>query len=266
MLSFRQTAARDVPQLSDLWLACFEDTPQAVKLFFERNKSDLHGYAATEDGAVIAAVYLIDCTLNGRQAHYLCGAATLPSHRKRGVMSALIDYALGDAAARGDSFSVLLPANDGLYRFYARLGYQKGCTAHALTLDCACDEDAASGSPDVMRLQQDCQRRSFLLWSREYLAFAEAYYACYGAKALTSGEVFALYEQDGDLAEVFYAVYTRLDALKALLHAQGVRRFRLWGNGDNPLFAGTPPHSYGMIRPLDGTEVPGGVYIGLTLS
>ena len=149
MLSFRQTAARDVPQLSDLWLACFEDTPQAVKLFFERNKSDLHGYAATEDGAVIAAVYLIDCTLNGRQAHYLCGAATLPSHRKRGVMSALIDYALGDAAARGDSFSVLLPANDGLYRFYARLGYQKGCTAHALTLDCACDEDAASGNRPI---------------------------------------------------------------------------------------------------------------------
>lgn len=266
MLNCRKTAARDVPQLLRLWLACFEDTPQAAKLFFERNKSDLHGYAAEKNNTIIAAVYLVDCILNGKQAHYLCGAATLPAQRGRGVMSALIAFALDDAARRGDCYSVLLPADEGLYRFYARLGYLESCTAHTLTLDCGSETGDAFGTPDVMRLQQVCQRDSFLLWSREYIDFAKAYYGCYGARVLESGEVFALFEQDGSFAEVFYAVYTRLDALKAMLFAQGVRRFRIWGNGCNPLFAQTVPQKYGMLRPLNGTQAPEGVYIGLTLS
>ena len=266
MLTCRKAEAGDVPRLEEIWLGCFEEKTEAVKLFFERNKGELHSYAAEENGTIIAAVHLIDCMLDGSKAHYLCGAATLPRFRGRGVMSALIAFALDDAKKRGDCFSVLLPANEGLYRFYAGLGYTEGCCVRTLTLDCGDSDAEAFGKPDTAALQKACLYESFLLWSRDHIQFARDYYGCYGTKVLESSEVFALYEQDGDFAEVIYAVFTRLDALKALLHRKGVRRFTLPGGGGNPLFEQAKSQKYGMIRPLDGAEAPQGVYIGLTLS
>lgn len=38
-------------------------------------------------------------------------------------MSSLIEYALMDSFKEGDKASVLLPANEGLYSYYGRLGY-----------------------------------------------------------------------------------------------------------------------------------------------
>ena len=41
-----------------------------------------------------------------------------------GIMAALIGHALKDAADRGDRYSLLLPADEPLYRYYARFGYR----------------------------------------------------------------------------------------------------------------------------------------------
>lgn len=42
-------------------------------------------------------------------------------------MSRLINFALDDAKNNGDVYSLLFPANDGLYGFYAKLGYAPSC-------------------------------------------------------------------------------------------------------------------------------------------
>lgn len=268
MVTFLPVAASDTPALKALWLACFEEKPEAVDLFFDRLTAYCHGYKAMDDGAVIAALYLVDCTLNGRQAHYLCGASTRPDYRQRGVMRGLIAYALDDAKRRGDVFSVLCPADEGLYRFYGRLGYLAKCAARTVTLTRQ-ELDApraASGTPDVQALQSLCCHKNFLLWNKEYIDFAAAYYGVYGVQAITSADAFALCEKERSTAVIYYAVYRDFQALKSLLQTIEADTYILTGSGSQPLFSGAKRSVSGMIYPLTHENPPDDVFIGITLN
>ena len=263
---YRSAESGDIPRLCGLWLSCFDEKPEAAKCFFERNLSDTHGYLAEENGEIIAAVYLIDCRLRGQRAHYLCGAATKPSHRGRGVMSRLIGFALDDAVRRGDRFSTLLPADEGLYRFYAQLGYTAGCEVRTRAFDCGAESPASAGEPDTQALQRLCCKDRSLFWDQSFIDFAGRYYGCYGVKTLKSAYALAFADCDNGCADVFYALYNDISELKSLLSAEGVRRFSLAGCGENPLFSGAPAKKYGMIKSLTDENPPDGVYIGITLS
>ena len=262
---YRQMNARDIPALTELWLCCFEEDREAVKLFFKRNLSDTHGYLAEHEHQPIAALYLIDCTLCGKKAHYLCGAATLPAYRGKGIMSALVEFALSDAKLRGDSFSTLLPADEGLYRFYARLGYLPNGAAASVSLNAEKGE-IAPGEPETALLQTSCHHDNFLLWNKDYIAFAEKYYSCYGVKIFKSRNALAFCEQDSERTDVLYAIYNDIKELKALLYQNGVRKFTLLGAAESPLLQNAQPFRCGMLRALDNSKISEHFYIGITLS
>lgn len=267
MIHYRKCVPSDLDALKALWLACFEEREDAADLFFNRNIKSCHAYVAEDRDTVVAALYLIDCTLNGIQAHYLCGAATLKSYRKRGIMSALIEYALEDAQNRGDRYSFLLPASETLYRFYAKFGYRPDCSVKTAVFETANAEDTeSSGQPDLQALQKACYQNNFLLWNNSFISFAAEYYACYGVKTAASENAFAIYDAEDGFAEVLYAVFNGIKELKALLGSQGVRKFRLTGKADDPLFSDSEEETCGMIRPLGNADFPEkGIYIGITL-
>ena len=265
-MKFRTVTKTDLPGLLSLWLVCFDDKREAAQLFFERNLSDTHGYLAENNGEIAAAVYLTDCRLTGLPSHYLCGAATLPGYRGRGVMTELIGFALADAAARGDCYSVLMPAEESLYGFYAKMGYQPVGRACRTGLETVCGTAQSRGEPDFIELQRSCFKDKFLLWNKNYLCFARDYYACYGVKSLQTESVFALYETRGTDGDVIYAVFNDIKELKMLLYAVGVRRFTLTGSAVQTVFKGCTPSVCGMARPLKhGLALPDSVYIGVTL-
>lgn len=269
MTIYRLAQPRDLPPLKTLWLQCFQEEEAAAALFFAESPQFGHAYLAERGTEIIAAVYLLDCRLCGAQAHYLCGAATLPACRGQGVMTALIHTALGDAVRRGNRYSVLLPADGGLYDFYARMGYLP--LGAVCRKEFACDGAFAAQERSALRewekLQTVCHRDSFLLWNQKEIDFAGRYYACYGVHMIQNSCVVALYEQNGSSADVFYAAYTSLEELKRQLAAAGVRRFTLTGSAANPDFAGCHPQTYGMVKPLgQGVALPAHVFIGLTLS
>ena len=267
MIHYRKCNPSDLEALKALWLACFEEREDAADLFFNRNISACHAYAAEDSGTVVAALYLIDCTLNGFQAHYLCGAATLKRYRKRGIMSALIEYALEDAQNRGDRYSLLLPANEALYRFYARLGYRPDCYVKTAVFETADTGGALNdGQPDLQELQKACFQNNFLLWNNDFISFAAAYYACYGVKTAASENAFAIYDAENEFAQVLYAVFNDIKELKHLLASRGIRSFRLTGKADDPLFSDSEKETCGMLRPLGNADVPQeGIYLGITL-
>ena len=113
-----------------LWLSCFDEDQTAVNLIFDSDLFD--GCCAVVDDRIVSALYLVKGTLNGEKSHYLCGASTDKSFRGNGIMSRLIDFALNDAKNNGDVYSLLFPANDGLYGFYTKLGYALNCTVKAV--------------------------------------------------------------------------------------------------------------------------------------
>ena len=256
----------DLPVLKRLWLTCFEERGEAAELFFQRNKSTFHAYACEMDGTLVSALYLIDGSLHGAAAHYLCGAATLPAFRGRGLMSALIRYALADAVKRGDRYSLLFPASDGLYDFYARCGYRPACAAKSAVLTADTDRTVRGGQPDLQALQAAIPADNAFCWRSEFIRFAADYYGCYGAKTAQSADAFAIYQPDGECTEVIYAVYRERDDLKALLQAEGIGRFRLTAPAASPLLQGCIIRPFGMIRPLSGDTLPADVYLGITLN
>ena len=264
MTAYRVCTRRDLPQLKGVWLSCFEEREDAAELFFEENASTFHAYACEEDGKIVSALYLIDCTLNSAPAHYLCGAATLPDHRRRGIMAGLITYALEDAKRRGDRYSLLFPASGSLYGFYAKFGYLPTCAEKTAELDTVTERQCCGGSPDLQELQGK-HIKDRLIWADGFIRFAADYYACYGAKTAQSADAFAICESDGGFAEVIYALYREIDDLKALLGANGISRFRLTAPANSPQIDGGITKPSGMILPLSGDAPPENVFIGITL-
>lgn len=115
-------------QLENIWKKCFFDTDAGTEFVFENIYPDSRCYCCFADDVCCASLYLIGGEIQDeggafQRAHYLFGAATLPEYRKEGIMSSLIEYALKDSFKEGDRASVLLPANEGLYSYYGKLGY-----------------------------------------------------------------------------------------------------------------------------------------------
>ena len=268
---YRKAGIGDINELKKLWLTCFEDSEEAVGIFFERNKNTYHAYVAVIDGKIISALYLIDCKLGGECAHYLCGAATLPEYRKRGIMSALIEYSLNDAKSRGDRYSVLLPANAWLYRFYGSHGYRTVCSVsraevRRYELEADCGEITKTESPDFEKIQSGFKKNNFLYWNNNFLRFAIDYYACYGVKTVFSQNVVAIFEEENGVCNVFYTAYNDLKELETLLlNNSGAKRFVIFGKCGEGFFNNSKKEKYGMARALSSKPLPNDIYIGITL-
>lgn len=262
---YRACTIHDLPALKTIWLSCFDEREDAAELFLRRNLATCHVYACETDGDLVAALYLIGCVLGGKRAHYLCGAATLPAYRGRGIMSALIAYALKDASKCGDRYSLLLPAEESLYRYYARFGYRPTCAMKHAVLTTDTDRTVRGGTLKLMELQAASVASSCLIWEEAFIRFTADYYGCYGARTVQSADAFAIYQPDGDKVEVIYALYRDIDALKALLRAENIRCFSLTGAADDASFKGSVKRPYGLILPLDRETDPDNVFIGITL-
>lgn len=273
-LSFRKADYSDIPKLKKLWTECFNEKQQAVDLLFDKNFENLSAYCVYDGVLIVSALYLVRGHLNGQKAHYLCGVSTLPPYRKRGIMGKLIEYALYNARKNGDVYSLLFPANDGLYSFYERFGYVAACTAKRLSMSRQQLENFKFDSIicdlpyDYEQLQLKCFESNFLLQNNKFIKFAAEYYSVYGVKAVRGKSCFALYEEYDDCTDVFYSAFADFDELKTLLLKNtNARRFVFTGKSDSKIFKNSKSEKCGMIKSLGGDHnIPEDVFIGITLN
>lgn len=267
MIEFFRAEENDIEQLKTLWFLCFDDTKEAVDLFFDENACRMRAYCARDNETVVSALYLLDADLNGQKAHYLCGASTRSDYRKKGIMGRLIDFALESAMQDGDRFSVLMPANLELYGYYSKFGYKAECFAEKRIYlrdellsfdDCRSEEDY-----DFEAMQKISFKDNFLLWNNDFKRFACYYYKLYGTNVICTNNCFALFEENSDCAEVFYAVYSNRSVLaKNLLKKSNAQQFVVWGKAKDKF----NKERYGMIKSLDNNmKIPENVFIGITL-
>lgn len=267
MIKFFRADKNYISQLKNLWLECFDDTEQAVDLFFNENWCQMRAFCAKDNDKVVSALYLIDTALNGHKAHYLCGASTKSDYRKKGIMAKLIDFALEAAKHDGDIFSVLMPANLSLYNYYAKLGYKAECFVgkkfysrdELLNFDdCSIEKEYS-----FEQLQRISFKDNFLFWNDKYRKFAGDYYSLYGSGIICTNDCFAIFEEENGCAEVFYAVSPDEGLLaKRLFENSSAERFVIFGKADN----NSNKEKYGMIKSLDNNhKIPNDVFIGITL-
>ncbi len=114
--------------LKKLWVDTFGDDGEYVNLFFDYDYTAAECFAEISDGEVISVLYLLKgyITAEGKifEGRYLYAAATDLKHRGKGIMAKLIREAQEYIKDKNLSFICLVPADNGLYDYYARFGFE----------------------------------------------------------------------------------------------------------------------------------------------
>lgn len=185
-MEFLKAKSEYNPQLKQMCMLCFDEDEEEVDLMFNGYISSDICYCAIEKDIVAAALYLVPCTMAAKEGlikgHYLYAAATLPQFRGKGIMHALIKYALEEAKKQGDVFSALLPANGSLYDFYKEQGYNEFFAAQNFNIKYADIKEIEYDKKDVTNCSFDnigqlrfnicIDKFGTVLWERKIMDFA----------------------------------------------------------------------------------------------
>jgi predicted acetyltransferase len=138
-VEIRATTDQDSEVFADTLYAAFgrfPETPAEGGGLFSALEPDRRLLAVTADGRPVgtAGAYSFELTLPGQvlaPAAGVTAVGVLPSHRRRGVLSALMRRQLADLRARGEFLSVLLATEALIYR---RFGYGPATFTQRLTV------------------------------------------------------------------------------------------------------------------------------------
>lgn len=127
-MELRHAQRQDVPALKQLWHTCFGDEMSYINLFFDGLFQPLDMVVLLEEGRAVSMAALIPTamTVGGESMPitYLYAMCTHPDCRGRGLGRALLDFAAEHARLRGSLAIALVPADQGLFHFYSRAGYE----------------------------------------------------------------------------------------------------------------------------------------------
>ena len=116
----------DAQNVRELWDMAFGEDKDFNDWFFENifNIDDVLLY--TIDNKIAAMTQMPAYEIKGLGTlTYIYGAATHPDMRRKGIMSQLLEKSFEIDKQNGRVGSMLIPANKGLFDFYARFGYEK---------------------------------------------------------------------------------------------------------------------------------------------
>ena len=108
--------------LKFLWQIVFQEPMEAIDAFFATGFSPDRCRYLTQNDIPVSALYWLDCEYEGGKLAYIYAVATHPDHRGKGLASRLLAETHAVLKERGYAGAVLKPA-EGLFPFYARLGY-----------------------------------------------------------------------------------------------------------------------------------------------
>lgn len=117
------------PLVRQMWKICFEDTDEFLDILFTYKYKNENTLIYFEEGKAVASLQMLPYTINFYRREipfaYLAGLCTLPEHRKKGYMRQLIHEAHKIIYQRNIPLAILIPAEEWLYGFYEKYGYEQ---------------------------------------------------------------------------------------------------------------------------------------------
>jgi predicted acetyltransferase len=111
----------------NIWKEVFEDDDAYMDLYFDEKYKDENTLVALEDNRVVASLQMLPYEITFYEAkvplYYLAGLSTLPDYRNRGLMAQLIQRSHQLMLQRHIPLSILVPAEESLFSYYAGFGY-----------------------------------------------------------------------------------------------------------------------------------------------
>ncbi len=117
------------PLVRQMWKICFGDSDEFLDIHFTYKYKNENTLIYFEGDIAVASLQMLPYTITFYQEKvpfaYLAGLCTLPEYRKRGYMDKLIRKAHRILVDRNIPLSILIPAEDWLFHFYEKYGYEQ---------------------------------------------------------------------------------------------------------------------------------------------
>ncbi len=119
--------------MMELWKDTFHDSSRYIDIVFDAYFQPENAFAFYDGEKLVAALLGVEYQFKSRDEKgetqkykglYLCGLATQPSYRRKGIMSQLMIEAENSAKDRGFDFTFLIPADSHLREYYEMKGYK----------------------------------------------------------------------------------------------------------------------------------------------
>lgn len=106
----------NIDDIVPLWSEAFGDSREDIVFFIDNIRNGVC-LAEFQNDMAVSMLYLVDCCLNSKQAHYIYAACTDSKSRKKGYMAGLIKYCI-------DNYDrvCLIPADEHLVNYYNKQG------------------------------------------------------------------------------------------------------------------------------------------------
>ena len=123
-MEIKNATTDSIPALRLLWKEAFGDTDEFLDIFFGTAFSIERSLCITEKESICAALYWFECEHKEQKIAYIYAVATAKAHRGKGLCTMLMDAAHSTLLQQGFKGAVLVPASDGLFDMYEKMGYK----------------------------------------------------------------------------------------------------------------------------------------------
>lgn len=114
-------------EVKKLWKLCFDDTDEFIEMYFRLRYNSETTMVIQNGDRIVSSLQMpyYTMTFEGTeiQTAYISGACTHPDFRGKGVMAQLLADSFSRMVQKNIPLSILIPANAGLFDYYARTGY-----------------------------------------------------------------------------------------------------------------------------------------------
>lgn len=223
----KNPAPTDENELKDLWKEAFGDTDGFINLFFSLAFSFEHSLCVYESGSVAASLYWFDAHIEERKVAYIYGVATKKEHRSKGFSTALLKAAHKKLKECGYEAAILVPADEGLFKFYGKLGYRECCfidlERHSALAEASAFEKISA--EEYLTLRNSYLPENSIVFDNERLHFLAAITDFYKS----DGFIFAKSNDEQELRIIEF--FGNKAALSSVISALGFREgaVRLYG-------------------------------------
>ncbi|NTV90911.1 MAG: GNAT family N-acetyltransferase, partial [Clostridiales bacterium] len=126
----RPSVPEDIADLKKIWKACFGDEDSYIDFYFDDFHKPENAVVLLDDGKLASMSACFPVTYaksdsNTQKLLYVYAFATAPDYRGKGYGAMLLEELEKSARDKGCEGLVLVPANEGLFGYYGKLGFSE---------------------------------------------------------------------------------------------------------------------------------------------
>ncbi len=226
----RCSVNNDKEEIISLWHEAFGDNREEIEFFLENKYIPQNTVVCEENGKIISQLFLLegDMQISGEDypSYYLYAACTSKEHRGKGIMSKMLDFSRNLASGRGKYFICLMPAEESLYDYYSKFGYETvfkrkiiNSTVNELKKLGLSQNNLSDFSLKTSEKARDAvlYNTDYFKWDRQSVEFAFAFHKLYGGCIFRNRKGYLLYTADDDCLCVKESAFTQEMLAKKLI-------------------------------------------------